>query len=192
MQNENTAAQELDNARATESAAALEEKSFAANLSAIKRGGAMYWKALRAAFTASVNAVLFRADTARLVRLMDVLDGDTNAPIIRRAAIRYAGGLTRNDKGDFVDAAASVLAYSKRTGWLLNGDAAARERARVFYLEHLQGVAVDCLVVKNPTKELNARAELVKMGKRFQRAKTKDKLMHEFINWCNSTGLLSD
>lgn len=170
---------------------ATEEAEFQTALRGLIRGNSQRRKALVKAFRLSLNAVVNRADTTRLTALTDATAEDADASKIRKAAIRFAGGITRkSDADDWIDApAASILTYAKKTGWQINASPAARAGARKIY-EAVCLVDWDCLTVKTVKQELDCKAELTRLAKKFQKEKILPALGKKFLEFCEAEGLI--
>lgn len=171
--------------------AATEEQEFQTALRGLMRGSNQRRKALVKAFRLSLNAVINRADTTRLTALTEATAEDSDASKIRKAACRFAGGIARkSDAEDWIDApAASILAYNKKTGWQINASPAARAKAREVY-EAVRLIDWDCLVVKTIRQELDCKAELTRLAKKFQKEKILCQLGKEFLEFCEAKGLI--
>lgn len=170
---------------------ATEDTEFQAALRSLTRGNNQRRKALVKAFKLSLNAVIHRADTTRLTTLTDATAEDADAPKIRKAAIRFAGGIARkSDAEDWIDApAASILSYSKKTGWQINASQEARAEARKIY-EAVCLVDWDCLIVKTVKQELDCKAELTRLAKKFQKENFLPDLGRKFLEFCEVEGLI--
>lgn len=170
---------------------ATEDAEFQAALRSLTRGNNQRRKALVKAFKLSLNAVINRADVARLTTLTDATAEDADAAKIRKAAIRFAGGIARkSDADDWTDApAASILAYNKKTGWQINASQEARAKAREVY-EAVRLIDWDCLVVKTAKQELDCKAELTRLAKKFQKEKILPDLGRKFLEFCEMEGLI--
>ena len=168
-----------------------EDAEFQAALRNLTRGNNQRRKALVKAFRLSLAAVISRADVARLTTLTDATAEDADAPKIRKAAIRFAGGIARkSDAEDWIDApAASILSYSKKTGWQINTSQEARAEARKIY-EAVCLVDWDCLIVKTVKQELDCKAELTRLAKKFQKEKILPDLGRKFLEFCEMEGLI--
>lgn len=175
------------------SAQALEKEdaAFQAALKSLARGCAMRRRALCAAFRLSLNAAVYRADTTRLNALCLTLEGDPDASRVRKAAVRFAGGIARDsDAAEWRDdPAMSILAYTKKAGWTLSQNKSARENARVVYAL-IKDIDFDCLTVKNRKAALDCKAELTRLAKRFQKEKILCQLGREFLEFAESKGLI--
>lgn len=171
---------------------ATEDAEFQAALRSLTRGNNQRRKALVKAFKLSLNAVIHRADTTRLTTLTDATEEeDADAYRIRKAAIRFAGGIARkSDAEDWIDApAASILSYSKKTGWQINASQEARAEARKIY-EAVCLVDWDCLIVKTVKQELDCKAELTRLAKKFQKENFLPDLGRKFLEFCEMEGLI--
>lgn len=178
---------------AVTSAQALEkeEADFQSALRSLARGCAQRRRALCSAFRLSLNAVVYRADTTRLTALCLTLEGDPDASRVRKAAVRFAGGIARDsDAAEWRDdPAMSILAYTKKAGWTISQDKTARENARAVYAL-ITDIDFDCLVVKNRKAELDCKAELTRLAKKFQKEKILCQLGREFLEFAESKGLI--
>ncbi len=170
---------------------ATEEAEFQTALHGLIRGNSQRRKALVKAFRLSLNAVVNRADTTRLTALTDATAEDADASKIRKAACRFAGGITRkSDADDWIDApAASILSYNKKTGWQINTSQEARVKAQKIY-EAVRLIDWDCLIVKTVKQELDCKAELTRLAKKFQKEKILPALGKKFLEFCEAEGLI--
>lgn len=156
--------------------AELKDAEYQNLLSGILSHGIEKRRCIVEAFRASMNAVFFRKDLSRLSALMHVMKGLPEESKVKKAIIRFSGGVERDaESGNWKDVPEKACVFSKKEKGVVKWGLVPElyEAAFQLYKVNFQAVDFDCLEMVKAVKGGVTIADIEAIKERLERQSKK-------------------